>query len=207
MGGVLLWTPSSQRWYEVSVMGNVYSLRPEDSQHGSHAAQQSNVLMDGSLISVGGITFIFRTFHGPTQPALVVFPACGHTTMCHRVCSSEDTCPTCGRVGQCAPLCATPHPDSGQGGNNAIGFLRPPFELGLGTQMSSDAPTHVFNRCGHSAPEDVCRFWASVPIPDERDHIAGFWCNMHSEYRRVVCPMCGEKLDSEKPYSRLMVGR
>eukprot|EP01012_Entosiphon_sulcatum_P039964 TRINITY_DN53587_c0_g1_i1.p1 TRINITY_DN53587_c0_g1~~TRINITY_DN53587_c0_g1_i1.p1 ORF type:complete len:726 (-),score=64.17 TRINITY_DN53587_c0_g1_i1:582-2699(-) len=58
--GVMLWTPESRVWREVSVLGNVYELRPSQEVGGLPVPNSSNELTDGSLISIGGTTMLFR---------------------------------------------------------------------------------------------------------------------------------------------------
>jgi len=61
--GVLLWTKETQAWSEVSVLGHMYSLRPDHEEGGKklHGPNITNELSDGALIHIGGTTLLFRT--------------------------------------------------------------------------------------------------------------------------------------------------
>eukprot|EP00668_Euglena_longa_P035989 GGOE01046243.1.p1 GENE.GGOE01046243.1~~GGOE01046243.1.p1 ORF type:complete len:603 (+),score=127.87 GGOE01046243.1:199-1809(+) len=60
--GLLLWVPRLRSWCEVSVMGQLYSLRPCHNMGGKklHDPELTNELEDGSLIHIAGSTILFR---------------------------------------------------------------------------------------------------------------------------------------------------
>eukprot|EP00667_Euglena_gracilis_P005165 EG_transcript_5197 len=255
--GLLLWVPRLRRWCEVSVMGQLYDLRPSHNVGGKklHDADLTNELLDGSLIHIGGSTILFRRgdFHmaeaddqravvrglralqitkpqcpiqietlrflckagpsrgsdnghsstgeGPPTPAGLAsqssdFPSgryvptahlplaflrCGHALANTPENAALGTCPLCRRHGPSTSLRYDYHK-----------------ALALGPAGEEEAPSHVFNPCGHIVTEAQVRHWCSVPVPGISNHFAGEWCT-----GRYACPFCNVPLDSTQPYAKL----
>ncbi|XP_076703746.2 E3 ubiquitin-protein ligase pellino homolog 3 isoform X5 [Callospermophilus lateralis] len=195
-------------WREISVCGNVYTLRDSRSaqQRGKLVENESNVLQDGSLIDLCGATLLWRTPAGllraPTlkqleaqrQEANAARPQCpvGLSTLAFPSPARGRTAPDkqqpwvyvrCGHV----------HGYHGWGCRRERGpqerecplcrLVGPYVPLWLGQEaglcLDPGPPSHAFAPCGHVCSEKTARYWAQTPLPH----------GTHAFH--AACPFCG----------------
>nr|KAF6281738.1 pellino E3 ubiquitin protein ligase family member 3 [Pipistrellus kuhlii] len=208
-------------WREISVCGNVYSLRDSRSaqQRGKLVENESNELQDGSLIDLCGATLLWRTPAGllraPTpkqleaqrQEANAARPQCpvGLSTLAF---------PSPAR-GRSAPdkqqpwvyvRCGHVHGYHGWGCRRERGpqerecplcrLVGPYVPLWLGQEaglcLDPGPPSHAFAPCGHVCSEKTARYWAQTPLPH----------GTHAFH--AACPFCGAWLTGELGCVRLI---
>ncbi|XP_049636122.1 E3 ubiquitin-protein ligase pellino homolog 3 isoform X2 [Suncus etruscus] len=208
-------------WREISVCGNVYTLRDSRSaqQRGKLVESESNVLQDGSLIDLCGATLLWRTPAGllraPTlkqleaqrQEANAARPQCpvGLSTLAFPSPARGRTAPDkqqpwvyvrCGHV----------HGYHGWGCRRERGpqerecplcrLVGPYVPLWLGQEaglcLDPGPPSHAFAPCGHVCSEKTARYWAQTPLPH----------GTHAFH--AACPFCGAWLTGELGCVRLI---
>ncbi|KAF4009938.1 hypothetical protein G4228_001119 [Cervus hanglu yarkandensis] len=208
-------------WREISVCGNVYTLRDSRSaqQRGKLVENESNVLQDGSLIDLCGATLLWRTPAGllraPTlkqleaqrQEANAARPQCpvGLSTLAFPSPARGRTAPDkqqpwvyvrCGHV----------HGYHGWGCRRERGpqerecplcrLVGPYVPLWLGQEaglcLDPGPPSHAFAPCGHVCSEKTARYWAQTPLPH----------GTHAFH--AACPFCGAWLTGEHGCVRLI---
>ncbi|XP_028626997.1 E3 ubiquitin-protein ligase pellino homolog 3 isoform X1 [Grammomys surdaster] len=208
-------------WREISVCGNVYTLRDSRSaqQRGKLVENESNVLQDGSLIDLCGATLLWRTPAGllraPTlkqleaqrQEANAARPQCpvGLSTLAFPSPARGRTAPDkqqpwvyvrCGHV----------HGYHGWGCRRERGpqerecplcrLVGPYVPLWLGQEaglcLDPGPPSHAFAPCGHVCSEKTARYWAQTPLPH----------GTHAFH--AACPFCGAWLTGELGCVRLI---
>ncbi|XP_011798153.1 PREDICTED: E3 ubiquitin-protein ligase pellino homolog 3 [Colobus angolensis palliatus] len=130
-------------WREISVCGNVYTLRDSRSaqQRGKLVENESNVLQDGSLIDLCGATLLWRTPAGLLRaPTLKQLEA-----QRQEANAARPQCP----VG--LSTLAFPSPARGRTAPDK--------------QQPWVPPSHAFAPCGHVCSEKTARYWAQTPLP------------------------------------------
>ncbi|RWS27447.1 protein pellino-like isoform X3 [Leptotrombidium deliense] len=205
-------------WREVSVCGGVYAIREtrSASQKGARIENETNILVDGTLIDLCGATLLWRSAEGlkysPTKKQLeemiddlnAARPQCPvglNTLVIPRklaTLSESDKQPyvylKCGHVqglhdwGQNKTTNARTCP--------MCLSVGPVVKLSVGMEPSfyvdCASPDFAFNPCGHMASERTVRFWSSIAIPHGTN---GF----HS-----MCPFCGVPLQGDLGFVRLI---
>ncbi|RWS07009.1 protein pellino-like protein [Dinothrombium tinctorium] len=205
-------------WREVSVCGGVYAIREtrSASQKGAKIENETNVLLDGTLIDLCGATLLWRSAeglkHSPTKKQLeemiddlnAARPQCPvglNTLVIPRktaTLSESDKQPyvylNCGHVqglhdwGQNKTTNARTCP--------MCLSVGPIVKLSMGMEPSfyvdCASPEFAFNPCGHMASERTVRFWSSIAIPHGTN---GF----HS-----MCPFCATPLQGDLGFVRLI---
>lgn len=206
-------------WREVSVCGEIYSVREtrSASQKGVKIEHETNVLQDGTLIDLCGATLMWRSAAGlarsPTKRHIEEMidqlnasrPQCpvGLNTLVipRRSASlgaSDDKQPyvylKCGHV--------QGYHDWGQSKHSnartcPMCFKSGPIvRLSMGTEpsicISSGPPNFAFNPCGHMASEATVSYWSQVQIPHGTN---GF---------HAMCPFCATPLHGECGYVKLI---
>lgn len=204
-------------WREVSVGGGIYNLRESRSaaQKGSVVTEETNALLDGTLIDLCGATLLWRSAEGlaksPTKHHLekqiddlnAGRPQCPvglNTLVIPRKCtlSSSDKQPyvylVCGHVQGLHEWGQAKDSD----GRTCPMCLKvgPIVKLCMGIEpafyVDCGPPTYAFNPCGHMATEKTVKYWASVPIPHGTN---GF---------HAACPFCATPLNGDPGYIRLI---
>eukprot|EP01119_Soliformovum_irregulare_P007892 TRINITY_DN2047_c0_g1_i4.p1 TRINITY_DN2047_c0_g1~~TRINITY_DN2047_c0_g1_i4.p1 ORF type:complete len:298 (-),score=27.25 TRINITY_DN2047_c0_g1_i4:13-906(-) len=212
----VMYDPNHTEWLEVSCRGSNFTRRPDHLNRGQ-LIPGDNILTDGSIISVGGLTFIWQSgaepqgwtrkeFNDYLNTRHVQCPVQLQTihfvgTQIQPMVNAEDyllpwVFPSCGHVHGYSPalkmegkctLCRTP---------GVFAPLR--LEPDPVTRMlCSQKPTRVFNPCGHAIDDAGADRWCRVPIPtlSERiEQVPSYKC----------CPYCRATLDFETPHSRLL---
>ncbi|XP_071036603.1 uncharacterized protein [Parasteatoda tepidariorum] len=211
--GVYIMHPDSDQpiWREVSVCGNIYPLRSKQiaSSKRPRILSENNILSDGTLIDLCGVTLLWRTPSGlrntPTGQCLqklqsllqTMTPDC-HLPSLEMIYSTPMKYPfvflCCGHVmrlsaqfddslkGWSCPIC------------RSIGPIAR-LEIGIesGFYFDQAFPSHCFRPCGHVTNLKTVQFWSRVKVPEHRNIEAGF------------CPFCGVKLNSINKYIQLLV--
>nr|XP_046908403.1 protein pellino-like [Dermatophagoides farinae] len=207
-------------WREVSVCGEIYSVREtrSASQKGVRIDNETNVLQDGTLIDLCGATLMWRSLEGlyrsPTKKLLEEMidqlnasrPQCPvglNTLVIPRKLSAslgaaDDKQPyvylKCGHV--------QGYHDWGQNKHSNTRTCPMCFKSGpivrltMGIEpsfcTSSTLPNFAFNPCGHMASESTVRYWSQVLIPHGTN---GF---------HAMCPFCSQPLQGELGYVKLI---
>ncbi|CAG0921818.1 unnamed protein product [Notodromas monacha] len=223
--GILLMHPDGEfvsgnakagKWREVSVDGNIFSLREarSSSRRGEEQRDEANVLMDGSLIDLCGATLLWRSSEGLQQS-----PTQRHVErMIKIVNAGKPQCP----VG--LNTLVLPRHNSGVPnqlmyvylqcghvqGRHDWGFVAGAnerqcpmcFVIGAVTKLEMglepafyvdfEPPTHAFNPCGHMASEKTVKYWAFIPFP-----------HGPSGYR-AMCPFCAISLEGYPGFTKLI---
>ncbi|XP_027203146.2 E3 ubiquitin-protein ligase pellino [Dermatophagoides pteronyssinus] len=196
-------------WREVSVCGEIYSVREtrSASQKGIRIEQETNVLQDGTLIDLCGATLMWRSSDGlyrsPTKRLLEEMidqlnasrPQCPvglNTLVIPRksisLGSADDKQPyvylKCGHVQGLHDWGQNKHSNSR---TCPMCFKSGPIvRLTMGIEpsfcTSSLMPNFAFNPCGHMASESTVKYWSKVLIPHGTN---GF---------HAMCPFCAQPL-------------
>ncbi|KAJ6637458.1 Protein pellino [Pseudolycoriella hygida] len=204
-------------WRECSVGGDIFCLRESRSaqQKGRQAPDETNVLLDGTLIDLCGATLLWRSAEGlqnsPTKKDLEKLvdeinagrPQCpvGLNTLVipRKVTLGEHINQpyvylNCGHV--------QGNHDWGQ--DKSTGARRCPMCLEVGPVVTlcmgiepafyvdSGPASFAFNPCGHMASEASVKYWANVDIPHGTN---GF---------QAVCPFCATPLLGCPGYLKLI---
>lgn len=224
--GILILHPSDSEanpdvfaWREVSVGGDIYSLRESrsSSQRGQKVEEENNQLEDGTLIDLCGATLLFRSaaglYNSPTEAQLesrlaelnagrpqcpvnlntLVIPK-GKSLM-----SVDDQMPlvylSCGHV----------QGKHGWGHKQTSHTHECPLcnresdrliQLSMGMEsafhLDCENLSYAFNPCGHMASLRTIQYWSRIPLPQGTNSF------------RPVCPFCTSVLDQKKPFLRLI---
>ncbi|KAI1284985.1 Protein pellino [Halotydeus destructor] len=214
--------PKAGIWREVSVGGDVYSIREtrSASQKGIRIADECNILQDGTLIDLCGATLMWRSADGllqsPTKRML--------DDMVDELNAGRPLCPvglntlviprkTAVNITETMATGTQPYVylkcghvqgshDWGQNKNSNSKTCPmclnagPVAKLSMGLEPSFYfdclKPTYCFNPCGHMASEATVRFWTSIAIPHGTD---GF---------QAMCPFCANPIQIEHGFVRLI---
>lgn len=208
-------------WREVSVDGDIYTLRPTRSSpnRGEKIDQESNVMRDGTLIDLCGATLIFRSAVGlaksPTRQDLEdalnrlnagrpVCPVNLNTLIVPRrksdMYSNPDRQPYCyTKCGHVQGQHNWGHVTEGQQKHKCPmcnGESDAIIQLTMGMEptfhLDSSALNHSFNPCGHMASEETVKYWSRIPLPHGTNQFY------------PVCPFCTQKLHEVKPFVKLI---
>ncbi|KAF7690298.1 hypothetical protein HF521_012102 [Silurus meridionalis] len=180
-------------WREISVCGNVYTLRETRSGpiRGQLAQGESSALQDGSLVDLCGATLLWRTAEATRSHSLEerqpwAYLTCGHVHGRHdwgqkpEHCREHEGGPSTGGRREC-PLCRS---------------LGPYVPLWLGCEpafyVDAGAPTHAFVPCGHVCSERTAKYWAETSLP-------------HGTHAfQPICPFCSTPLTGTPGFTRLI---
>lgn len=203
-------------WREISVGGNVFSLREaRPMPHKTHQiSDEDNILVDGTLIDLCGATLLWRSALGLiTAPTELEFQG-----MINKINAGRPQCPV-GLNTLVLPskgslnlhekhpyvylLCGHVHGkhEWGQGDSEnrtcPLCLKTGPFvKLQMGCELSlyvdNDCPTYCFNPCGHVASDGTVKFWSQVLVPHGSQ---GF---------HTICPFCSTPLQFSAPYIKLI---
>uniref|UniRef100_A0A8C4SUL2 E3 ubiquitin-protein ligase pellino homolog 1-like n=1 Tax=Erpetoichthys calabaricus TaxID=27687 RepID=A0A8C4SUL2_ERPCA len=207
-------------WREISVCGNVFSLRETRSaqQRGKMVDSETNELLDGSLIDLCGATLLWRTAEGlshtPTVKHLEALrqeinaarPQCpvGFNTLAFPSMKRKEV------VDEKQPWvylnCGHVHgyhnwgnKEERDGKDRECPMCRsrgPYVPLWLGCEagfyVDAGPPTHAFSPCGHVCSEKTVAYWSQIPLPH----------GTHTFH--AACPFCAQQLMGEQGYIRLI---
>jgi len=209
-------------WREVSVDGDIYSLRETRSstKRGELVPEETNQLQDGTLIDLCGATLLWRSGtalnNRPSKDEL--------DRRLDELNAGKPQCPVnlntliiprrrkeahssrqpyvylaCGHV-QGKHNWGVIHSS-----NNKVSTFRCPIcmlesdkviKLAMGMEHSfhldSDALDYAFNPCGHVASHRTVRYWSRIPLPHGTNSFF------------PVCPFCTTLLQEHKPFVRLI---
>ncbi|KRZ56020.1 Protein pellino [Trichinella nativa] len=207
-------------WYEVSVDGDLFALRPTRStpHRGEKVVTQSNVLQDGTLIDLCGATLLYRTAYGlsksPTSAELDSIlnqlnagrPQCPVSLNTLIIPKQKSVLPdspekqpyvylTCGHVQGYHPWGHS---------SETLMHICPIcktessdiVQLCMGMEpafhLNSGKLDHAFIPCGHMASSKTVRYWSSIPLPHGTSSF------------HPVCPFCTVLLSPKKPFVKLI---
>ncbi|KPM05538.1 pellino-like protein [Sarcoptes scabiei] len=206
-------------WREVSVCGEIYSVREtrSASQKGIRITNEMNVLRDGTLIDLCGATLLWRSSTGLTKsPSKRLLEE-----MIDRLNASRPQCPvglntlviprksaSLGAADEKQPYVyldcghVQGYHDWGQNKHSnsrtcPMCFKSGPIvKLTMGIEpsfcTSSSSPDFCFNPCGHMASESTVIYWSKVLIPHGTN---GF---------HAMCPFCLVPLNEKTGYVKLI---
>ncbi|XP_045666360.1 E3 ubiquitin-protein ligase pellino homolog 2 isoform X3 [Ursus americanus] len=207
-------------WREISVCGDVYTLRETRSaqQRGKLVESETNVLQDGSLIDLCGATLLWRTadglFHTPTQKHIEALrqeinaarPQCpvGLNTLAfpsiNRKEVVEEKQPwaylSCGHVHGYHNWGHRSDTEANERECPMCRTVGPYVPLWLGCEagfyVDAGPPTHAFTPCGHVCSEKSAKYWAQIPLPH----------GTHAFH--AACPFCATQLAGEQNCVKLI---
>lgn len=225
--GVLLMNPKGGPscqptiWREISVCGNVYGLRKTRSttERGKTVDDESNVLLDGSLIDLCGAVLLWRSAEALKEMATLETI----DKMREGLNASRPQCPVGlttlrfpSQLEQPGSSVASAQPHAYLKCGHVHGFhsWNYPVQnadkrtcpvclqassyvpLSLGREpafyQGEPAATHAFVPCGHVCSEETVRFWQQVPIPHGCDAF------------QAICPFCAQPLEGEDGFVKLI---
>lgn len=188
-------------WRECSVGGNVLNLRksrfaPERTER---IQDERNVLQDGTLIDLCGVTLIWRSAEGlNNSPRKSDIEKCGvglnSLLMPKEVTSGERIRPYFFLNCEHVQLYKEREEDKSSEERRCVMCLvkGPVVPLSMGLEpafyIDSGPPTYAFNPCGHMASERTVKYWANVSIPNEMKYEINDF--------KAVCPFCRTTLVS-----------
>eukprot|EP00731_Ephydatia_muelleri_P027733 Em0019g606a len=212
---------SPGEWREVTVMGNVRKLRAQRSSRtpGDPVPEETNILTDGCLIDLCGVTLMWRTAmgleHGPSDTIMrerrqalnEKAPQCpvNFLTLHFRsqsAASTEESLREPWAYLKCGHIYS--HHDWKAGSEENYTHRTCPMclvpspyirlELGQerGFFIDNGELTHSFMPCGHVTTEKTTQYWKKVKIP----HMATEWVPR--------CPFCSFPLDPTTPMVKLI---
>ncbi|KAL1242979.1 Protein pellino [Trichinella spiralis] len=207
-------------WYEVSVDGDLFALRPTRStpHRGEKVETQSNVLQDGTLIDLCGATLLYRTAYGlsesPTSAEL--------DSILNQLNAGRPQCPVNLNT-LIIPKQKSVLPDSPEKqpyvyltcghvqGYHSWGHSSETLmhicpicktessdivQLCMGMEpafhLDSGKLDHAFIPCGHMASSKTVRYWSRIPLPHGTSSF------------HPVCPFCTVLLSPKKPFVKLI---
>ncbi|KAG8124460.1 hypothetical protein E2320_019781 [Naja naja] len=207
-------------WREISVCGNVFSLRETRSaqQRGKMVENETNQLQDGSLIDLCGATLLWRTAEGlsrtPTVKHLEALrqeinaarPQCpvGFNTLAFPSMKRKDVVDekqpwvylNCGHVHGYHNWGNKEERDGKDRECPMCRSVGPYVPLWLGCEagfyVDAGPPTHAFSPCGHVCSEKTTAYWSQIPLPH----------GTHTFH--AACPFCAHQLSGEQGYIRLI---
>uniref|UniRef100_A0A6I8NRD8 Pellino E3 ubiquitin protein ligase family member 2 n=2 Tax=Ornithorhynchus anatinus TaxID=9258 RepID=A0A6I8NRD8_ORNAN len=200
-------------WREISVCGDVYTLRETRSaqQRGKLVESETNVLQDGSLVDLCGATLLWRTadglLHTPTQKHIEALrreinaarPQCpvGLNTLAFPSISRKEVVEekqpwaylTCGHVHGHHNWGHRSDAEANERECPMCRTVGPYVPLWLGCEagfyVDAGPPTHAFAPCGHVCSEKSARYWSQIPLPH----------GTHAFH--AACPFCATQLAAE----------
>ncbi|XP_053923844.1 E3 ubiquitin-protein ligase pellino homolog 2 isoform X1 [Cuculus canorus] len=200
-------------WREISVCGEVYTLRETRSaqQRGKLVENETNVLQDGSLIDLCGATLLWRTadglFHAPTQKHIEALrqeinaarPQCpvGLNTLAFPSINRKDVVEekqpwaylSCGHVHGYHNWGHRSDTEANERECPMCRTVGPYVPLWLGCEagfyVDAGPPTHAFTPCGHVCSEKSAKYWSQIPLPH----------GTHAFH--AACPFCATQLSGE----------
>ncbi|CAO2590691.1 E3 ubiquitin-protein ligase pellino homolog 2, partial [Lemmus lemmus] len=207
-------------WREISVCGDVYTLRETRSaqQRGKLVESETNILQDGSLIDLCGATLLWRTadglFHTPTQKHIEALrqeinaarPQCpvGLNTLAfpsiNRKEVVEEKQPwaylSCGHVHGYHNWGHRSDREPNERECPMCRTVGPYVPLWLGCEagfyVDAGPPTHAFTPCGHVCSEKSAKYWSQIPLPH----------GTHAFH--AACPFCATQLVGEQNCIKLI---
>ncbi|GBL82919.1 E3 ubiquitin-protein ligase pellino 1 [Araneus ventricosus] len=204
--GVLILHPNSQ-WREISVCGNIYPLRsPEvEPTKRPRIVEESNVLQDGTLIDLCGVTLLWRSKEGlvstPNEECLKRAEGLlqEQALECHLLPhltsnSAKDhtyVFMSCGHLMRLRVLS-----DNMEGWSCPVcRCVGPIAELKVGKEpgfyVDRDFPSFAFRPCGHVTTLKTAEYWSAIKVPE------------HRNIQEAFCPFCATKLNSITKYVEL----
>ncbi|XP_035230843.1 protein pellino-like [Stegodyphus dumicola] len=218
--GVLIMHPkegfsSSGVWREVSVCGHIYAIVNcrFDGAKRSRILEESNVLKDGTLIDLCGVTLLWRTPEGlkstPSTESLENFESNIQKSAleCYFLSKLPDRKLKVGTAvkqafiflscGHVVGLHFDEIPYNLESWSCPVCCCISPIsklEVGRepGFYIDRKSLTHAFRPCGHVVTDATVRYWSSIKIPDRRIIQDG------------LCPFCGKKLNYVSKYIELI---
>uniref|UniRef100_A0A0K0FVT8 Protein pellino (inferred by orthology to a D. melanogaster protein) n=1 Tax=Strongyloides venezuelensis TaxID=75913 RepID=A0A0K0FVT8_STRVS len=210
-------------WREISVDGDIYTLRESRSsaKRGTLVENESNQLLDGTLIDLCGATLLWRSAEGLSKsPSKIELerrldelngtkPQCPvnlNTLIIPKRKSNSITqrqpyvYMSCGHVQGKHEWGMTKNPSNG----STTAYKCPlclvdskkVIQLVMGMEsafhLDSDTLEYCFNPCGHMASKSTVEYWSRIPLPHGTNSF------------HPVCPFCTSLLILEKPYIRLI---
>ena len=207
-------------WREISIDGNVFGLRESRSaaKQGPAVPEESNTLVDGTLIDMCGATLLWRSTKGleqsPTPKQLdnclenlnAGRPQCPvglHTLVVPTRKSSTNVAPEAQPVvylgcGHVQGRHGWGDVNDARGSKNCpLCFVPSPVATLMmgcepGFYVDCEPPDYCFVPCGHMASEKTVKYWANVPIPCGT---SGF---------QSACPFCAVPLTGTPGYIKLI---
>ncbi|KAL8168733.1 UNVERIFIED_CONTAM: E3 ubiquitin-protein ligase pellino 2 [Gekko kuhli] len=207
-------------WREISVCGDVYTLRETRSaqQRGKLVENETNVLQDGSLVDLCGATLLWRTadglFHTPTQKHIEALrqeinaarPQCpvGLNTLAfpsiNRKEVVEEKQPwaylSCGHVHGYHNWGHRSDTEANERECPMCRTVGPYVPLWLGCEagfyVDAGPPTYAFTPCGHVCSEKSAKYWSQIPLPH----------GTHAFH--AACPFCATQLSGEQNCVKLI---
>uniref|UniRef100_A0A8D0BKT8 Pellino E3 ubiquitin protein ligase family member 2 n=1 Tax=Salvator merianae TaxID=96440 RepID=A0A8D0BKT8_SALMN len=207
-------------WREISVCGDVYTLRETRSaqQRGKLVENETNVLQDGSLIDLCGATLLWRTadglFHTPTQKHIEALrqeinaarPQCpvGLNTLAfpsiNRKEVVEEKQPwaylSCGHVHGYHNWGHRSDTEANERECPMCRTIGPYVPLWLGCEagfyVDAGPPTYAFTPCGHVCSEKSAKYWSQIPLPH----------GTHAFH--AACPFCATQLSGDQNCIKLI---
>ncbi|PIO40727.1 hypothetical protein AB205_0036600, partial [Aquarana catesbeiana] len=207
-------------WREISVCGDVYTLRETRSaqQRGKLVENETNILQDGSLIDLCGATLLWRTadglFHAPTQKHIEALrqeinaarPQCpvGLNTLAFPSMNRKDVVEekqpwaylTCGHVHGYHNWGHRSDAEANERECPMCRTIGPYVPLWLGCEagfyVDAGPPTHAFGPCGHVCSEKTAKYWSQIPLPH----------GTHAFH--AACPFCATQLTGEESCVKLI---
>ncbi|ODN05494.1 Protein pellino [Orchesella cincta] len=204
-------------WREVSVNGGLYTMRESRSapQRGKKLENESNILEDGSMIDLCGVTLLWRSAAGleksPTRRELdrnldvlnAARPQCPvglNTLVVGRKTNSLDREPyvylKCGHV---QGLHEWGHKKGSESKERTCPicmesgpFVNLSMSYEPSTYCDSGMLSHAFSPCGHMVSERTARYWANMPIPHGTKGL------------QAECPFCAIPLEGPTGFIRLI---
>lgn len=196
-------------WRECSVGGKVMNLRKSRyaEERTEKIPDETNVLQDGTLIDLCGVTLIWRSVEGlkntPTKSDIEKRMVGLNTLLAPReVTSSEPTIRPYFFL-QCEHIQLYKELEQDKSTDERICTMcllkGPVIALSMGLEpafyVDSDPPTFAFIPCGHMASEMTVKYWASINIPkDGREE--------NNEFK-AVCPFCRTFLSEDTGFVKL----
>uniref|UniRef100_V9KMN3 E3 ubiquitin-protein ligase pellino-like 2 n=2 Tax=Callorhinchus milii TaxID=7868 RepID=V9KMN3_CALMI len=207
-------------WREISVCGDVYTLRETRSaqQRGKLVENETNVLQDGSLVDLCGATLLWRTadglFHTPTQKHIEALrqeinaarPQCpvGLNTLAFPSINRKDVVEekqpwaylSCGHVHGYHNWGHRSDTEANERECPMCRTVGPYVPLWLGCEagfyVDAGPPTHTFSPCGHVCSEKTGKYWSQIPLPH----------GTHAFH--AACPFCAIQLNGEQGIIKLI---
>ncbi|XP_056348888.1 E3 ubiquitin-protein ligase pellino homolog 2 isoform X1 [Oenanthe melanoleuca] len=207
-------------WREISVCGDVYTLRETRSaqQRGKLVENETNVLQDGSLIDLCGATLLWRTADGllltPTQKHIEALrqeinaarPQCpvGLNTLAFPSINRKDVLEekqpwaylSCGHVHGYHNWGHRSDTEANERECPMCRTVGPYVPLWLGCEagfyVDAGPPTHAFAPCGHVCSEKSAKYWSQIPLPH----------GTHAFH--AACPFCATQLAGDNGCVKLI---
>uniref|UniRef100_A0A8C5QRU7 Pellino E3 ubiquitin protein ligase family member 2 n=1 Tax=Leptobrachium leishanense TaxID=445787 RepID=A0A8C5QRU7_9ANUR len=207
-------------WREISVCGDVYTLRETRSaqQRGKLVENETNILQDGSLVDLCGATLLWRTADGlcqtPTQKHIEALrqeinaarPQCpvGLNTLAFPSINRKDVVEekqpwaylTCGHVHGYHNWGHRTDAEANERECPMCRTIGPYVPLWLGCEagfyVDAGPPTHALSPCGHVCSEKSAKYWSQIPLPH----------GTHAFH--AACPFCATQLTGEESCVKLI---